>query len=123
MDNLEPKQIVIQFNECINKRDIEGLSDLMSDDHLFIDSSGQSQQGREAMIAGWRDFFNQFPDYQNHFQSILARGNEVFIAGYSSCTFEALDGPGLWAAKVGDGRVAEWRVYEDTAENREQLGL
>jgi hypothetical protein len=34
-----------------------------------------------------------------------------------------LDGPAIWTAKVSGDKLAEWRVYEDTTENRTQLGI
>jgi ketosteroid isomerase-like protein len=33
------KDIALQFNECINNANINGLSDLMTDDHIFIDTA------------------------------------------------------------------------------------
>ena len=34
-----------------------------------------------------------------------------------------LDGPAIWTAEVRDGKVAVWRVYEDTPEVRARLGI
>ncbi len=50
-------------------------------------------------------------------------GNFVAIAGYSTCSYGPLDRPALWSARVRDGLVSEWRVYEDTPENRGKIGL
>jgi hypothetical protein len=36
---------------------------------------------------------------------------------------QALDGPAIWTAKTSDGKVSEWRVYEDTKANRQRLGI
>jgi ketosteroid isomerase-like protein len=33
----DPKSIVLRFNNCINHADIDGLSELMTEDHVFID--------------------------------------------------------------------------------------
>jgi len=33
--SIDPKTIALQFNECINNRDIEGLVDLMADSHTL----------------------------------------------------------------------------------------
>lgn len=50
-------------------------------------------------------------------------GATVAIVGHSVCPGNsALDGPALWTARIENGRVAEWRVYEDSAENRVRLG-
>jgi hypothetical protein len=36
----DPVSIIQAFNDCINKRDIDGLAALMSEDHTFIDRDG-----------------------------------------------------------------------------------
>jgi len=123
MNTKDPKLIVLQFNECINNHDIDGLSSLMTDDHTFIDSSDVVHNGKEGMVTGWRDFFNQYPDYRNHFSMLESRGSLVLVIGYSTCSYDLLDGPALWTAKVKKGLVAEWRVYLDTPENRKALKL
>lgn len=123
MDRLDAISAVSQFNACINNQDLIGLADLMSEDHVFIDSSDEVHEGKQIMVTGWAQFFEQYPDYQNHFEHIEARGDVVIIAGRSTCSFEPLDGPALWTAKVRDGLLVEWRVYLDTEENRRELGL
>jgi uncharacterized protein (TIGR02246 family) len=123
MSNPDPKTIVERFNECINKRDIEGLADLMTDDHVFVDASDEVHRGKQTMIQAWSRFFEQFPDYRNDFHVIQTTGNNVFIVGRSNCSFKPLDGPALWTARIMDGCVAEWRVYLDTNKNRKRLNL
>ena len=123
MDDIDPKLVVRKFNQSINNRDIEGLANLISDDHIFIDSSGEVHRGKERMTAGWSDFFSQYPDYRNHFSVVESRKNLVLVIGHSTCSHKPLDGPALWTARVENGLVAEWRVYFDTPENREKLNL
>lgn len=123
MSKKDPKLVVLQFNECINHRDLPGLSALMAEDHLFIDSSDDVHKGKEMMVKGWNDFFNQYPDYRNHFSVVESRNNLVLVIGHSTCSHESLDGPALWTAKVENDLIAEWRVYLDTVENRQKLGL
>jgi ketosteroid isomerase-like protein len=123
MGKKDPKLTTLKFNECINNRDIEGLSKLMTEDHVFIDSSDDIHRGKESLIKGWADFFNQYPDYLNHFSVVESRGDLVLVIGQSTCSFESLDGPALWTAKIENDLVAEWRVYLDTAENRGKLNL
>ncbi|MFX0113760.1 MAG: hypothetical protein ACFFB3_04370 [Candidatus Hodarchaeota archaeon] len=47
------KLIALQFNECINNQDVKGLSNLMTEDHKFIDRKGEVTQGKELMTKGW----------------------------------------------------------------------
>ncbi|MGM0374597.1 MAG: hypothetical protein ACQEQQ_09300, partial [Chloroflexota bacterium] len=76
------------------------------------------------MLSAWKDFFAAYPDYRNLFQRLEKRGDTVLIVGYSTSSNEpALDGPALWTAKIRGGLVTEWRVYEDTEDNRMQLGF
>jgi ketosteroid isomerase-like protein len=123
MSKKDPKLIVLQFNECINTQDIDGLSNLMSDNHVFIDSSDDVHTGKDSMVKGWIEFFNTYPDYRNHFPKIESRENLVLIIGFSTCSHKPLDGPALWTAKIENDLVAEWRVYLDTKENRAKLKL
>lgn len=119
----DPKLVVLQFNEYINSQELKGLARLMSEDHVFIDSSDEVHEGKESMLAGWADFFASYPDYRNHFHWLESRENLVLIKGFSTCSLPALDGPALWTARVRNDRVAEWRVYLDTPENRRKLGI
>ena len=34
--------VALKFNEKINQRNLDGLVDLMTDDHTFIDNSGDA---------------------------------------------------------------------------------
>ena len=120
MDAFDVMMVVLRFNERINARDLEGLVRMMTPDHFFIDSEGERD---DDMEKGWRGFFTSFPDYRNVFTRVQVEGDLVAIAGHSTCSYEPLDGPALWSARVQDGLVSEWRVYKDTPENRRSLGL
>ena len=115
--------VVVRFNDCINRREAHALAELMTEDHAFIDTEGAAVHGRTACVEVWRGFFDAFPDYRNTFASVTADGGVVTVAGRSDCSEPGLDGPALWRAVVRDGRVAQWRVYDDTAANRDELGL
>jgi ketosteroid isomerase-like protein len=115
--------VVSAFNARINAHDIDGLANLMSDDHTFIDSAGGRVVGKPDCVDAWRGFFGAYPDYRNVFGAMVARGGRVVVTGHSVCADERLAGPAIWTAAVRDGRVAEWRVYEDTPDTRVALGL
>ncbi len=104
--------LALAFNEKINQRDLEGLSDLMTDDHTFIDSAGKISTGKAEMTKGWRIFFDSYPDYQNIFTSISVNDSIVIMHGYSTCSNEPkLNVPSIWTAKIKDEKIFEWRVY------------
>jgi ketosteroid isomerase-like protein len=123
MDFEHGKAVVLRFNDCINARDIEGLSRAMTDDHVFIDAADNRISGKPDCLRAWQGFFAAFPDYRNHLTQFVAREGLVVVIGRSSCSDRRLDGPALWTARVRGDRVSEWRVLEDNASNRHSLGL
>lgn len=116
--------LVIRFNERIGARDVDGLAQLMSEDHTFIDAAGTAVIGRAACLEAWRRFFEAYPEYRNVFESVSMKGTGVNIAGRSYCPgHPELEGPALWTAVVHGAEVVEWRVFEDTPARRHGLGL
>jgi ketosteroid isomerase-like protein len=111
MDSFDIMMTALKFNEKINKQDLEGLAELMTDDHTFIDNSGNITKGKDAMKESWRKFFEQCPDYRNIFTSVTVKDNVVVMVGYSTCSYKLLEGPNIWTAKVQSGRISEWKVY------------
>ncbi|MFD9332564.1 nuclear transport factor 2 family protein [Streptomyces sp. NPDC060065] len=118
-----PTLVAIRFNDSINGRDTDGLASLMSDDHTFVDSQGAVVSGKRGCLDAWRGFFESFPDYRNVFASLAARDDVVTAVGHSVCSEPSLAGPALWTARIRNDKVVEWRVYADTPEVREQLGV
>jgi steroid delta-isomerase-like uncharacterized protein len=58
MNNL---QVVIAFNEALNRRDMDAMMRLMTEDCIFDNTSpapdGTRYQGQAAVRAFWEDFF------------------------------------------------------------------
>jgi ketosteroid isomerase-like protein len=123
MEHRKKITVALRFNEMINTRDLQGLAELMTEDHTFIDIPGEVHEGRDQMVLGWFDFFKNYPDYRNNFTRVDARDDFVTMIGYSDCSHEPLDGPSIWTAKIQDGLVSEWRVYEDTDKTRKSLEI
>src|ERR1035437_2001258 len=118
-----PEKIVREFIRRINRLDIERLTQLMTDNHVLIDSLGHRLQGgREAMHAAWAGYFQMVPDYQIRAKTIFGRRNTVIVVGRASGSYMAPTmtdpvgtwcTPATWRAVVRRGRVAEWQVYAD----------
>jgi ketosteroid isomerase-like protein len=94
----------------------------MTEDHIFIDSLGNSVTGRESMRAGWRAYFTFCPDYWVSHEQILPNGDLVAVFGSAGGTIAA-NGKlppentwkisAAWLATVDKGLVKQWRVYAD----------
>lgn len=123
MNQRDPKLTVLLFNECINARDLHGLTALMTDDHAFVDREGGRHAGKDRMSQGWGDFFGQFPDYRNTFTRLQSSGPLVAVLGYAEWTSGGEPDHVIWSAEIRDDLVAEWRVFEDNEANRESNGL
>ena len=121
MNNKDPKLVALQFNEYINDQDVKGLSSLMTDRHTFIDRAGKTDKGKESMIRGWIEFFDSFPSYKNTFDRVESRDNLVILIGHAYWSEQNSYDPAIWTARIENDLVAEWRIYEDTAENRKKF--
>lgn len=124
MNHRDPKLTALLFNECINHQDIEGLVDLMTDDHTLILDGHVNTKDKASSKDTWSAFFGMFPDYRNHFNRIESKDDFVVIAGNSTCSNEdQLNGNALWSARIYCDKVSEWQVYEDSTENRKRLQI
>jgi len=119
---MSPEETVGDFMDRINRHDADSLAELMTEDHVFVDSLGQTMNGREAMRAAWRDYYAFCPDYCVSCEKILSDGHLVAAFGSAGGTIAVGGGlppenrwriPAAWLAIVESGLVKEWRVYAD----------
>ncbi len=54
---------------------------------------------------------------------VEARENPVIMLGFSDCFHRPLGGPSIWIARIRDGFVSDWRVYDDKDEVRQALRI
>jgi len=123
MDLYNPIEIVERFNECINNQDIEGLSNLMSDDHVFIDRDGSSHGPKSFMVEGWKDFFKMFPEYKNTFEKIKIYNDRVVVLGFAYWSKKEPCDRVIWSALIKGSLITEWRIDVDTPENRKRFNI
>jgi hypothetical protein len=123
MNSKDPKLIALQFNECINNQDLNGLALLMTDDHAFIDREGKVSQPKETMVQGWKQFFEMVPKYRNTFNRVQSKDNRVAILGSAYWSEKQPYDPVIWIATIVDDLVQEWRLYADSEANRRQFDL
>lgn len=123
MSDFEKIELVKHFNNSITNTDINKLAEYLTEDHTFIDTANTVVKGKEKMKGVWIRFFKNFPDYRNHFEKFEVKKDLVLITGYATCSEKLLDGRFIWAAKIKEGLIAEWRVYDDIPKNRTKLNI
>ncbi len=118
-------KVVEAFIAAINRHDPVELSNLMTEDHTFVDPAGRSHSGRETMTAGWKQYFQMFPDYEIRVENCQADAALVAIFGSASGTYNGKRGlvaenriamPAAWKALVENGKIKLWQVYADWTE-------
>jgi ketosteroid isomerase-like protein len=117
---MDVKSIASSFVEAINSQDLDRLSALMTDNHVFIDSDGKEYSGGENMRRGWESYFSMVPDYRIEVAEVLSEGDTAVLLGSAEGTF-VRDGeiepenhwsvPAAWRAVVKDHRVTVWQLY------------
>jgi ketosteroid isomerase-like protein len=116
-------KIIIEFIDSINKKDLEKISLLMSEYILFIDAHGNEVQGNHRMKAGWKLYFEWFPDYQIEITETLTNGELIAVFGFASGTFRGIRTeknenfwkiPASWKIKLENDKIALWQVFADT---------
>jgi ketosteroid isomerase-like protein len=111
--------ILQAFIDRINDHHVEGLGALMSDDPIFIDAHGNEVRGKEKIIAGWRGYFEWFPDYYIEVTDVFEDGDNCALFGFAGGSFKGKQSeswrlPAAWKAIVKEGHVSLWQVYADT---------
>jgi uncharacterized protein (TIGR02246 family) len=122
----EPDQkvlsVVDEFVRQINSRNATGLSRLMTDDHVFVDSLGNAIQGKDQMRKAWIAYFYMIPNFTVTIQEKFLKGNAVALFGIAQGTYSAggklverntWSMPAAWKAVVRNGLIAEWHVFAD----------
>ena len=118
---LDVLKTVITFMEKINEHDVNGIADLLSDDHRFTDSMGIVVKGKKEMKHAWKVYFEWFPDYEITIKNTLLTDDSVGIFGTAKGTFDSdepiasdkFEIPAAWRAKVKDNLITEWQVFAD----------
>ena len=128
---MNAKDVALEFVRQINSQNVDGLCELMTDDHRFIDALGTVVEGRQKMRNGWTGYFRMIPDYQISFDEVFETGNVVAAFGIAGGTY-APNGklsqenqwqvPAAWRVEVRENLIAEWRVYTDNEPIRKLMG-
>lgn len=115
-------EVALQFVDQINKHNVEALCQLMTPEHIFIDSLGNRFAGRDTMPPAWEEYFRLFPDYFMEIVEVFYQGNVVMLTGTASGTYcpnaqliapNHWQMPAAWRAEIINGAVQQWQVYAD----------
>jgi predicted SnoaL-like aldol condensation-catalyzing enzyme len=93
-------RMVIQFNEALNRHDVAGMMQLMTDDCLFENTDpapdGAVYKGKEAVTQFWQDFFRDSPNAHIEIEEIFGVGLRCVMR---------------WRYEWGDGHVRGVDLY------------
>ena len=119
---MNPIELTKAFMAKISEQDADGLADLMTKDHTFIDGMGTTESGRDKMRKGWKGYYAMVPDYWVRGELFFCKGDRVAVFGTAGGTYSAGGSlkpenrwqvPAAWLAVVEGDKIAEWRVYAD----------
>src|SRR6266404_6971374 len=72
---------VVSFIDRINRGDLDGLRELMHDNHTLVVLDESPLTGRQANIDAWSGYFSAFPDYVIYPRCIASKGSRVAVLG------------------------------------------
>ncbi|MGA9119698.1 MAG: nuclear transport factor 2 family protein [Bacteroidota bacterium] len=128
---MTPREAALAFIDAINKHSIGAISELISDDHILVDSLGVSLEGREAIRNAWISYFYLVPDFSIQCDQVFDQDNLVALFGTAQGTCRVgmkLDPanhwtmPSAWLVSVRRGKVTRWQIYADNEPVRKILG-
>ncbi len=129
---MRPGEVAAAFVARINQHDVVGLSELMTDDHVFVDALDNRVAGRDAMRSAWEQYFTLVPDYWIKIERALQDDRVVALFGTAGGTYaggssggqkSGWEVPAAWLAETRDDRLAIWRIYADNLPIRRLMGL
>ena len=115
-------QIVMEFIKAINAADVEGIYNLLTDDHVFTDSQNNKIVGKDAMKQAWIEYYKLFPDYHIEINDVLVKNDIVVVTGYANATYKNLKHeskdnswiiPACFKAIIKDNKIELWQIFAD----------
>jgi len=71
-------RIVLEFNQALNRHDVPGMMQLMSEDCIFESThpapEGKVYQGKQAIKQYWEDFFHKSPQAHIEIENLFGSG-------------------------------------------------
>ena len=119
---------VMDFINCINRGDVDGIDALISDRHTLQVFNDAPQFDRYTVIEAWREHLSRFPSYQIHPEAYSV-DNAVAVLGHTTGFYppgaNQFDRviPIIWVAQVRSRRLSLWRLFNDTPAYRRVFGF
>jgi steroid delta-isomerase-like uncharacterized protein len=74
----ENKESIRRFwEEVFNKRKLELIDDLFTEDYVYHGAAGQDIRGREGLKQFLSMYFNAFPDIRAEVEDVFGEGNKL----------------------------------------------
>ncbi|MFP4460454.1 MAG: nuclear transport factor 2 family protein [Candidatus Zixiibacteriota bacterium] len=121
---------LLEFIEKINTSDADALSEMMTDNHKYIDLAGDEVIGREKMLYAWEAYMKAFPDYTIYIKDIYENDDKIIFRGTTIGSHlgleddeEFMEEQALWLVKINKDKLSLWQIIKDTKENQEKLDI
>lgn len=111
------RSVIDRFNDAFNRHDAERLATLLSDDTVFENTSpapdGTQIQGKDAVVAFWREWFARNPDARFEAEEIIIAGDRATVRWiyHKIRNGQPWHLRGVDVFKVRDGKVAAKLAY------------
>jgi len=111
------RSVIDRFNEAFNRHDADELSQFLTDDTVFENTSpppdGQRIQGRTEVVQFWRDWFSRNADSVFEAEDIIVCGDRAVVCWVyrKSRNGQPWHIRGVDVFTVRDGKVAAKCAY------------
>jgi ketosteroid isomerase-like protein len=117
-DTATTLDVIDRFNDAFNRRDVEEIMALMTNDVVFENTSprpdGERYDGQESVRGFWEQFFASSPNARFDSEDIFGAGDRCTVRWiYNWTDAEGKSGHvrGVDVFRVRDGKVAEKLSY------------
>jgi len=114
---METLAVIDRFNAAFNRRDVDAVMALMTEDCVFENTrpapNGTRLVGQAAVRAFWEDFFRRSPHAHFETEELLTSGDRCVVRWVYTWVRDGTPGRvrGVDVFRVRDGKVAEKLSY------------
>ena len=103
--------VAMQLVAALNTRSSRRVSELITPDCRFIDNTGGTIEGAQAIGAATERFFELDPSFRLEITGKTVRGDDALLSGHSRSNEPSLNHDTLWRAKVRGRKISEFQSY------------